>query len=269
MAKGDTINEGLRFSVIMPAYNAGKTIERALDSVLEQSYPAHEIIVVDDCSKDNTATILQNRYSGKVKVIQKVNNTGSSVARNTGMDIATGDYFAFLDADDVWHKDKLQLVNTILTAQPAITLFYHPYTQADIAHKKLPENIIVYKLPFIKLLPGNPIATSCLVLKNRPEFRFEPSMRYTEDYDLCLRIGYKYKLYFIDIPLTRIFRKFTSSGGISENTWKMRKGEMRAYRRLLSLNPLFIFLLPFLLLSSLGKHLYKKVVVQDKGHYEK
>jgi glycosyltransferase involved in cell wall biosynthesis len=269
MATEATTTEGLKFSVIIPAYNAEKTIERALDSVLEQSYLAHEIIVVDDFSKDRTANILETKYSGKIKFIQKVSNTGSSVARNTGMDVATGDYFAFLDSDDVWHSDKLQLINTILTAQPAITLFYHPYTQSDITDKKLPEDITVYRLPFIKLLPGNPVATSCLVLRNKPEFRFEPSMRYTEDYDLCLRIGYKYKLYFIDIPLTRIFRKFTSSGGISENTWKMRKGEIRSYRRLAGLNPLFIFLLPFLVLSSLSKHIYKKIVIREKGHYEK
>src|SRR6185312_8142801 len=100
-----------------------------------------------------------------------------------------------------------------------------------------------------------------------PAFRFEPTMRYTEDNDLCVRIGYKYKIYFINIPLTRIFRKFTSSGGISENTWKMRTGEMRAYRRLLKLNPLFLPLLPFLFLSSIGRHFYKKIVKSDTGYY--
>ena len=160
-------------------------------------------------------------------------------------------------------------MNTILSSRPDITLFYHPYTQDHITGKKLPEDIIVYKLPFIKLLPSNPVATSCIVVKNDPKFRFEPTMRYTEDYDFCLRIGYKHKLYFINIPLTQIFRKFTSAGGISENTWKMRRGEMRAYRRLMRLNPLFILLLPVLLVSSVGKHLVKKVVKSDKGYYER
>src|SRR5262249_7548057 len=154
------------------------------DSVLAQSYPAFEIIVVDDASKDATKEILESDYAGKVAYIQKIVNSGSSVARNTGMDAAKGDFIAFLDADDVWHKDKLMLMNTILTSRRDITLFYHPYTQEHIVDKQLPEDIVVYKLPFVKLLPSNPIATSCIVLKNSPSFRFEPSMRYTEDYDL-------------------------------------------------------------------------------------
>ena len=83
-------------------------------------------------------------------------------------------------------------------------------------------------------------------------------MRYSEDYDLWLRIGYKYKLYFINIPLTQIFRPINSAGGVSANKWKMRKGEMRAYGRLLKLNPFFLPLMPVLLLSSIGKHIYKK-----------
>ncbi len=256
---GTEDNTGLKFSVIIPVYNAGKTITRALDSVLCQSYPAHEIIVIDDASTDDTGSMIQDKYGDKVQLIQKVINSGGSVARNSGMDIATGDYIAFLDADDTWHRDKLMLVNTILEANSGIKLFYHPYTQEDISGKRLPEHITVYKLPFIKLLPANLIATSCAIIKNDPSFRFEPSMRYTEDYDLWLRIGYKHKLYFIDIPLTRVFRPFTSKGGVSERKWKMRRGEMKAYRRLTKLNPLFIFLLPFLLLSSIGKHLVKLV----------
>lgn len=251
------INKNIKFSVIIPAYNAESIIGRAIDSVLAQSYRDFEIIVVDDASKDKTREVIENQYSGKVAYIQKITNGGSSIARNTGMDVAKGDFIAFLDADDVWHKDKLMLMNTILTSRPEITLFYHPYTQENILDKALPADIMVYKLPFIKLLPSNPIATSCIVVRNNPDFRFEPTMRYTEDYDFCLRIGYKYKIYFITIPLTQIFRKFTSAGGISENRWKMRKGEMRSYMRLAKLNPLFVPLIPFLLVTSIGKHLAK------------
>ena len=250
---------GIKFSVIIPAYNAEQTIVRAIESVLAQTYKNYEIIVIDDASKDNTVSLLKTRYPSQVGLIKKVMNSGSSVSRNLGMDNASGDYVAFLDADDIWHKDKLALVNTILSANPVINLFYHPYTQENITDKLLPETITVFKLPFIKLLPANLIATSCAVIKNNPEFRFDPVMRYTEDYDLWLRIGYKYKLYFVSIPLTRIFRPFTSEGGISSNRWKMRKGEMRAYRKLLKLNPLFLLLLPVLWLSSLGKHLVKMI----------
>ena len=251
-------NKEVQFSVVIPVYNGAATIERAIDSVLAQSYPAIEIIVVDDASNDKTHEIVQDKYAGKIQLIQKIVNQGSSAARNKGMDVATGYYIAFLDADDAWHPDKLMLMNTILLSKPDITLFYHPYTQENIMNSKLPEDIVVYKFPFIKLLPSNPIATSCVIIKNDPSFRFEPTMRYMEDLDHCLRVGYKHKIYMINIALTQIFRAFTSEGGISGNKWKMRKGEMRAYGRLVKLNPLFLPLLPFLFLTSLGKHIVKK-----------
>jgi glycosyltransferase involved in cell wall biosynthesis len=250
----------IKFSVIIPAYNAAGTIVRAIDGVLAQSYTNYEIIVVDDASKDDTCAIITERYGDTVQLIQKVTNSGSSIARNTAMDVATGQYIAFLDADDVWHKDKLDLVHTILVSQPNITLFYHPYTQEAILDKRLPEDIQIYRLPFIKLLPANPVATSCAVLRNDPSFRFDPAMRYAEDYDLWLRVSYKHKLYFIDIPLTQIYRAYTSKGGISENRWKMRRGEMRAYTKLIRLNPLFLIVLPVFITSSIGKYFYKMIV---------
>ena len=253
------LNDGLKFSVVIPVYNGASTIQRALDSVIAQSYENYEIIVVDDASTDQTNDILQG-YGEQIILIQKVINSGGSVARNAGMDVATGDYIAFLDADDTWHPDKLSLMNAILEATPSIKLLYHPYTLEPIAHKRIPENIQVFKLPFVKLLPANLIATPCTVIKNDPTFRFDTNMRYTEDYDLWLRIGYKHKLHFINIPLTQLFRPITSEGGVSSNKWAMRKGEMRAYRKLVKLNPLFILLLPILVISSLGKHLVKKVV---------
>lgn len=253
------LNDGLKFSVVIPVYNGAATIQRALDSVMAQSYENYEIIVVDDASTDQTNEILHG-YGEQITLIQKVINSGGSVARNAGMDVATGDYIAFLDADDTWHPDKLSLMNTILTTAPSIHLLYHPYTLEPIANKRIPEDIKLFRLPFVKLLPANLIATPCTVIKNDPTFRFDTNMRYTEDYDLWLRIGYKHKLHFINIPLTQLFRPITSEGGVSSNKWAMRKGEMRAYRKLVKLNPLFILLLPILVISSLGKHLVKKVV---------
>ena len=258
----DTIQGGgnaIRFSVVIPVYNAENTIARALDSVLAQSYTNYEIIVVDDASTDGTAEILQTKYAPHIKYIQKIFNSGGGSARNSGMNAATGEFIAFLDADDTWHKDRLQLINHILDATPGISLFYHPYSLEPIANKAIPANVVVYKLPFIKLIPGNIIATPCTVIRNDLSFRFEPTMRYMEDFDLWLRIGYKHKLYFIDIPLTQLFRPVLSAGGVSADKWAMRKGEMHTYVRMVKLNPAFLLILPILLLSSIGKHFIKYI----------
>jgi len=250
--------EHIKFSVVIPAYNASATIAASIDSALQQTYKPYEILVIDDCSTDDTGEIIKG-YGAQVTYVSKISNSGPSVARNKGMDMATGDYVAFLDHDDIWHKDKLALVNNILEAQPQISFLYHPFTLKDINTIELPESGVVYRLPFMKLLARNVIGTPCVVMKRSIPLRFEPTMKYTEDYDLWLRVGYKYKLHFIDIPLTQINRPVLSSGGQSGNKWKMRCGEMRAYRRLLKLNPLFIFLLPLLLFGSLLKHVGKMI----------
>ncbi|CAH1904792.1 Glyco_trans_2-like domain-containing protein [Candidatus Nitrotoga sp. HW29] len=95
-----------RFSVIIPAYNAAATLARALDSVLVQTWPAHEIIVVDDGSSDATAAAVA-AYGDKVRYLYQ-HNAGVSAARNAGAQAASGDWLAFLDADDWYYPNRLK-----------------------------------------------------------------------------------------------------------------------------------------------------------------
>jgi glycosyltransferase involved in cell wall biosynthesis len=252
-------NSHIRFSVIIPAYNAAATIERALDSCFIQTYAPDEIIVVNDASTDDTQRILEEKYGDRITLINFTVNNGASVARNKGLDRAQGNYIAFLDADDVWHRDKLFLMKTILEAQEGIDFLFHPFTLQDINTVKIPEGATIYQIPFIKLLLRSGIGTPCVVMKNDRSFRFNDSMRYAEDYDLWLRIAYRHKIHFIDVPLTQIGRPVLSKGGLSANKWAMRKGEIKAFTRLSKLNPLFIGLLPILYTYSFGKHIYKAV----------
>ncbi|HEX7972169.1 MAG TPA: glycosyltransferase family A protein [Thiobacillus sp.] len=96
-----------RFSVVIPAYNAAATLARAIESVRAQSWPAHEIIVVDDGSTDATAEVAR-RFGDAVRLIRQ-QNSGVSVARNAGAAAATGDWLAFLDADDWYAEDRIKL----------------------------------------------------------------------------------------------------------------------------------------------------------------
>ena len=93
-------------SVIIPAYNAEAYIRRSIESVLLQTYPANEVIVIDDGSTDHTAEILKN-YMQQVQYIYQ-NNAGASAARNVGIKRATSKWIAFLDADDEWMPNKLE-----------------------------------------------------------------------------------------------------------------------------------------------------------------
>lgn len=96
-----------RFSVIIPAYNSVATLTRAVESVFAQSWPAHEIIVIDDGSSDDTLQLARG-FGERVRVIHQP-NAGVSTARNRGAEAATGDWLAFLDADDWYYPDRLRL----------------------------------------------------------------------------------------------------------------------------------------------------------------
>lgn len=100
-----------KVSVIMPAYNASQFIAQAIESVLNQTYNNWELIVVDDCSNDDTINIIENFCvnDSRIRLIKHKRNQGVAVARNTALDVATGDFIAFLDADDKWISNKLEL----------------------------------------------------------------------------------------------------------------------------------------------------------------
>lgn len=97
-------------SIIMPSYNAAKTIIKSINSVIEQTYPYWELIIVDDCSSDTTYDIVSKVIDARVKLISLQENSGSPVTpRNVAIKEATGDYIAFLDSDDYWLPNKLCL----------------------------------------------------------------------------------------------------------------------------------------------------------------
>ena len=101
------------FSVVIPTYNREKTIIRAIESVLQQTYHDVEVVVVDDCSKDNTVQIVKGQYSSDTRVLlyKQPQNQGACAARNKGVELCHGKYVAFLDSDDLWMPDKLEKQN--------------------------------------------------------------------------------------------------------------------------------------------------------------
>ncbi|MHC5199098.1 MAG: glycosyltransferase family 2 protein [Planctomycetota bacterium] len=101
-----TETDKIMISAVIPAYNAAKYIARSIDSVLAQTHPVDEIVIVDDGSTDNTAAIIKD-YGDKVRYIHQP-NAGVSAARNTGIEAATGNWIAFLDADDEWLPEKIK-----------------------------------------------------------------------------------------------------------------------------------------------------------------
>ena len=111
-----------RVSAIIPAYNGAATIAEAIDSALAQTYPELEVIVVNDGSTDDTAGVLRN-YKGRAKVIDRPNG-GIAAARNTGVAVASGEYLAFLDCDDIWIPTMVERAVAVLDADSNCVLAY-------------------------------------------------------------------------------------------------------------------------------------------------
>ncbi len=109
-----------KISVVIPAYNASLTLTRALETVLAQSESAYEVIVVDDGSSDDLSYV-QSRFKDRVIWIRQTNQ-GAAAARNTGVAKATGSHIAFLDADDYWETNKLELQSAVFQKESRVGL---------------------------------------------------------------------------------------------------------------------------------------------------
>ena len=120
-------------SVVVPAFNAAKTISDTLRSISQQTYAALEIVVVDDGSTDETAEIARHHgeTDSRVRVITKLNG-GVASARNAGIHCTTGAFVAFIDADDLWHPTKIaKQLKVLLAGGPDMALVYAPFRQID------------------------------------------------------------------------------------------------------------------------------------------
>lgn len=199
-------------SVVIPAYNAGNFIEHCLKSIVSQNYRPMEVIIVDDGSKDCTASIVEtfaqkHRDEQTSFLLIRQENGGPSRARNRGIAEARGEWVAFLDADDQWTCDKLTTQVVYHQNHPDIS-----FTFADMrvvkdsgetiesvftkyGHCPYDENGIVND-PFSKLLKCNFIPTGT-VMSRRDCFEqispFDESIRHGEDYDLWLRMSLKFR----------------------------------------------------------------------------
>ena len=102
------LNENIKISVIIPTFNKVDYIARCLKSIIKQSYKVNEIIIVDDCSTDNTVKVLKQFNYASLKIIQNPINLGAQKSRNIGIKSAVNEWIAFLDSDDTWLPKKIE-----------------------------------------------------------------------------------------------------------------------------------------------------------------
>jgi glycosyltransferase involved in cell wall biosynthesis len=204
-------------SVIIPCFNAEKTLARALASVRAQDYPSLEIIAVDDCSTDNTAKLLANEEAKGIRFLRLPRNRGAAAARNTGIEAARGEYAAFLDADDEWLPRKLSRQMALITEHPNMSFVACGASLVDVKRsdaRPLYEDFVPAEGPeaWRVLLAYNYVATPTVVARRSALERvkgFDPSLVIGEDQDLWIRLALEGEVGYIPDTLVIVHEQST------------------------------------------------------------
>jgi teichuronic acid biosynthesis glycosyltransferase TuaG len=244
-------NHAAPVSVIIPCYRCLETVERALDSVLNQTRQPSEILLIDDASADGTLDLLyrlEELHAPRVRVIPLAKNGGPGLARNAGWDAATQPWLAFLDADDAWHPRKLEIQWAWLELHPEAVLCGHA-SQFTTGALDIPlgETTGAIRLSLLRMLISNRLPTRSVMLRKDLTFRFRGKY-VTEDYLLWLEVIISgFPSYRLEPCLAFSLRPDFSPGGYSGQLWAHEKRELAALKLLYANGQLS---LPVYLLSA-------------------
>ncbi|SDO06853.1 glycosyltransferase family 2 protein [Alkalicoccus daliensis] len=231
-------NEGQPLiSVITPAYNAAAFIEKTIRSVQAQTYENWEMIITDDCSKDETIKVIQKlqQEDKRIHLLQLETNQGAAVARNTSIEAAKGRFIAFLDSDDQWLPEKLQKQLQWMQERN-IAFSFTPYYVVDEQDRQLGlGDIVPTRVTYQDLLKQNVVGclTVMLDIEKIGTIRMV-NIRTRQDYVLWLELCKRgFDAYGMSEPLA-LYRRQTES--ISSNKKEMAKQNWKVYREVEKLN---------------------------------
>ena len=205
-------------SVVMPTYNREKYIKKAIDSVLTQSWSGElELIIVDDCSTDNTQHVVESFCDARISYIKNVTNLGGGGARNVGARTAKGAYLAFIDSDVVWYPYKLARQIELLNIYPSVAVVFCAFRKQVNDGWNIEPDITPSGMVFEKLLFDNFVDTPAAIVRRDAFWSvngFDERLPRFQDWDLFLRLSNKFKFIGMDEVL---FDSFTIPGAISSN----------------------------------------------------
>lgn len=209
-------------SVIMPVFNAEEYLEQSLRSVCQQSFNQFELIIVNDGSSDNSEKILQRwqALDSRIKLIRHATNQGVSASRNTAINAVQCSQIALVDADDIWHSDKLK-----------IQFEHHQRTQCafsctafSMGNKTIKaSSLITYQ----DLLANNVVNTSSVMFDAKQLHIQFQNLDKSEDYQQWLSVAKQHDIHFINQALVNR----SAFGGASSDKLKMAKQRWRIYRQ--------------------------------------
>lgn len=201
-------------SVIIPVYNASKYIRKTIESVLNQTYKDIEIVLVDDCSKDNSKEIIDEFIKNHQNIVYHLQekNTGAAVARNKALDLAKGRFVAFLDSDDLWYPEKIEKQLSLMVNKD-IAFCYTAYEMIDDNDNLIKGKIkILQKAEYKHLLKRTMISTPTVLLDRQLIGDLKMPLRRTgQDYAFWLLLLRNVDAaYGIDEALVKVRRRGNS-----------------------------------------------------------
>jgi teichuronic acid biosynthesis glycosyltransferase TuaG len=228
------VTSSATISVVIPCFNSATTIERALRSVEHQTTKPHEVLVVDDASSDNSISVIEqfaSTSSLNIRVIKQSVNGGPSVARNTAWNTATSEFIAFLDADDQWHPQKLELQLNAMLANPTCVMSFHDHLFGSSEQfESLPFAPITSQATLRNYLLRNRSATPTVMLRSAVTERFTSTKRYAEDYLLWMTIIASHgSALHIHATLAHCSNLGYGGSGQSGRLWKMERSELSGF----------------------------------------
>lgn len=195
-------------SVVMPAYNAAKYIAEAIESLINQTFEDWELVLVNDGSTDDTLTIAQSFSDSRIKITTQ-QNKGEAGARNTGLELATGKYISFLDADDMYLPNALDSFVGYMEAQPEVDIAYsdgyvcntsgEPIMRLTEIRENIVEGHILESIVISTIVITVPLCTVLRrsAVESKP-FRFDVNISYGTDWDFWIRISRFVKFGYLD-----------------------------------------------------------------------
>lgn len=223
-------------TVVIPNYNGQRFVEQAIDSVLYQTYPNFELMVVDDGSTDNSLQLIRRKAQGdsRIHVISLAHNAGVANARNIGIKKAQGEYIAFLDSDDIWTEDKLE--RQLALAEKGADIVYCSYDFIDEKNNLIQKAFIVPDVTnFQKMLVSSVISCSTSFIRTElmQAHLFNPDF-YHEDYALWMELLRVCPVAYGDQKVLMHYRQV--AGSRSNKKRIAARERWNAYRKALKLN---------------------------------
>ena len=257
-------------SVIIPCYKSSGTILRAVESVIHQSKLPAEIILVDDFSNDEQKTAnrlkeIQKKYHDQViRIIALNENVGPGTARNIAWESASQPYIAFLDADDIWHPQKLEIQYDWMMKHPSAMLTAHASCQVneEWIFPLLSSDQDAKVINKFSLFISNYLPTRSVMLKRDVAVRFRPAKRYAEDYLLWLMIVLDgLPAYYLNLTMAYSYKRDFGEIGLTGDLKKSHAGVLDTFHQLYSAHKISNATLIFLLALSEIKHLRRLLIV--------